>query len=209
MGNWLKNIQNILEKKDLPSEHAKNKNIWNVPNPITFLRIVITFIIIYMFIMHSSLVSIIFVFVLGMLTDFFDGYFARKLNQVTEFGRQFDILADRFLLIVTVLGIIITLVGDNLMSKMHLIQIFMMMSRELIAFPFAILAIIGGRRIPDVRFIGKITTALQAATFPLIILSIFYSIFNFSIYFSVLTCIVGIFSGIYYVYDLNLGNEKK
>ena len=207
MKNWLKNLRKILEKREIRPRKSKNENIWNVPNPITFSRIIITFIIIYMFIIEASLMSIILVFILGMLTDFFDGYLARKLNQITEFGRQFDILADRFLLIVTVLGIIITLVEDNLMNNLHLVQIFLMMSRELISFPFALLALVWGKRIPDVRYVGKLTTTLQAITFPLIILSVFYPIFNFSIYFSVLTCIIGFFSGIYYIKDLNLGSD--
>ena len=206
---WLKKIREILEKRDIRVRKKGKEKIWNIPNPITFLRIVITFIIIYMFIIGSSLLSIILVFMLGALTDFFDGYFARKLNQITEFGRQFDIIADRFLLIVTVLGIIIMLTGQNMMNNFHLIQIFLIMSRELITSPFALLALIWGKRTPDVRFIGKLATALQGVTFPMIVLSVFYPIFNFSIFFSVLTCILGLFSGLYYIRDLNLGTDGK
>lgn len=207
MKKWIKSIIKLLEKRDPQPRKNANENIWNIPNPITFSRVIISIIMIYMFIVKSSMLSIIFMFVLGMLTDFFDGYFARKLKQVTEFGRQFDMLADRLLMVVMVLGIILTLLGQDKMHWWHLMQIFMILSRELISFPFAILALVWGKRIPDVRYIGKLTTVLQALAFPLITLSVFYSAFNFSIYFSILTGIVGIFSGIYYIVDLKLGSH--
>ena len=41
--------------------------------------------------------------IFGALTDFLDGYFARRLNQVTEFGKIIDPLADK-----VCIGIIIT-----------------------------------------------------------------------------------------------------
>jgi CDP-diacylglycerol--glycerol-3-phosphate 3-phosphatidyltransferase len=40
-----------------------------------------------------------FIFLLGALTDYFDGYLARKLDQTSEWGRFFDPLADKILTI--------------------------------------------------------------------------------------------------------------
>ena len=207
MKKWFLRLKKFLEKRDIEPKRKGEEKIFNIPNPITFSRVIITFIIIYIFIIGSSLIYVTLLFILGMLTDFLDGYFARRLNQVTEFGRQFDILADRFLFIATVSGLIITLLAKGLMNNLHLIQIFMVLSREIVAFPFALLALLWGKRIPDVRYIGKMTTVLQAVTFPMIILSVFNPLFNISIYLSVLTMIVGFFSGLYYLRDLRLGKK--
>jgi len=203
----IKKIKRFLEKKIMPDKSSYGKSILNIPNPITFSRIIIAFILTYMFIIQSGLVSITIVFLIGMLTDALDGFTARKLKQVTEFGRQFDICADRFLLIVMVLGVIITIESYGLMRNWHLLQIFMIMSREIITFPFALMALGWGKVIPHVRNIGKLTTILQGITFPLIIFSVFSQAFDFSIFFSILTCISGIFSGLYYIRDLNLSKK--
>lgn len=80
----------------------------NLPNKLTFIRLVLAIPFIY-FLQESGNVSahlsltyrlIAFViFVIASLTDFFDGYLARKYNLVTDFGKLMDPLADKILVI--------------------------------------------------------------------------------------------------------------
>ncbi|MBI2452223.1 CDP-alcohol phosphatidyltransferase family protein [Candidatus Pacearchaeota archaeon] len=189
---------------------SRNENIWNMPNTLTLTRILLTFIILYFIFLDYSIILIVILFSIGMFTDFLDGLIARKFNQKTEFGRKFDMIADRFFMISVALAIIINLSLDKILQKPHFIQILMIMSREIIALPGLILAFMTGKGIPQVRWVGKSTTLMQAIVFPLIMLSVFYPFFEFSIYLVLITSILGISSGIFYINDiLKMEAEKK
>lgn len=73
----------------------------NTPNKITLARLLLIPIIVFFylaeFIPYARLVSAI-VFVVACLTDFLDGYLARKNNQVTTLGKFFDTIADKILI---------------------------------------------------------------------------------------------------------------
>ena len=90
---------------------------------------------------------------------------------------------------------------SGLLTQFHIMQIIMIMSRELIALPVAIILLTSGKGIPKVKWVGKITTALQGFTFPAIMLSISYPLFSFSIYMALVTSICGIASGLTFIND--------
>ncbi len=73
----------------------------NTPNKITLSRLLLLPIIIFFyiadFIPYGRLVATI-VFIIACLTDFLDGYLARKNNQVTDLGKFFDSIADKVLI---------------------------------------------------------------------------------------------------------------
>jgi CDP-diacylglycerol--glycerol-3-phosphate 3-phosphatidyltransferase len=181
---------------------AKIENIWNIPNFLTLLRIISALVAVYLIFSGYHIYYIAVAFVLGMVTDFFDGQIARRFNMKTEFGRQFDMIADRILIVGVALAIVIRFEITGILSPTHFYQILFMLSREIITTPIAIITMALGAGFPQVRFIGKATTFLQSVTFPLIILSIFYPIFNFSWYFAVLTGALGLISGVYYLIDM-------
>lgn len=186
----------------------KKENIWNVPNALTLSRIIITFITLYFIIADFHIIIILILFSIGMITDFLDGQIARRWKQVTEFGRKFDMIADRLLMAGVGIALILDLAFSGLMNRYYLIQIFMIFSREIISLPSAIIVMTSHMHIPKARFVGKLTTTLQGFTFPAIILSIYYSFFSFAIYLAIATCIVGIISGVSYIYDLDKIEEK-
>ena len=73
----------------------------NTPNKITLTRILMLPLIVFFyladFIPYARLVSAC-LFVVACLTDFLDGYLARKNNQVTTLGKFFDSIADKMLI---------------------------------------------------------------------------------------------------------------
>lgn len=84
----------------------------NTPNKITLSRLLLLPIIIFFylaeFVPYGRLVAAI-VFVAACLTDFLDGYIARKNNQVTTLGKFFDTIADKVLIMV---GLILITAGQ-------------------------------------------------------------------------------------------------
>ena len=88
----------------------------NTPTKLTFLRIILTIVMIIILIFPFYLVGFNFpqyevggiyirleyiiagiVFIIASLTDFLDGYLARKNNQVTDLGKMLDAIADKAL----------------------------------------------------------------------------------------------------------------
>jgi cardiolipin synthase len=72
----------------------------NIPNYLTIGRIVVIPIIIMTFYLDNSKYAHKIgasLFVLASITDFVDGYIARKFNLVSSFGKMFDPIADKLL----------------------------------------------------------------------------------------------------------------
>lgn len=73
----------------------------NTANKLTMLRVVL--IPVYLVVLYlgfaGSMYVALAVFVLASITDFVDGYVARHYNQVTDFGKFMDPLADKVLVI--------------------------------------------------------------------------------------------------------------
>ena len=101
----------------------------NIPNYLTISRIIISIIVIVFLLFPFDMMNVSFpkylidgaviidvkmiiaavLFVIASVTDFFDGYLARKYNAVSDFGKVTDAIADKIL----VNGILIILCGQG------------------------------------------------------------------------------------------------
>ena len=142
----------------------------NLPNLITWLRIILIPLIVGVFYlpddwstMPSKNLAATAIFVFAAITDWLDGYLARKLNQMSAFGAFLDPVADKLM----VVGALIVLLQlDRVESAVALIII----GREIaISALREWMAKIGKAKSVAVAFIGKIKTAGQMIAIPLLL----------------------------------------
>lgn len=79
-----------------------------LPNQLTILRIILTPIFLYLFLSNDPLhIQIsLGVFLIAALTDWYDGWLARKFNYITDWGKFWDPLADKILTSAAFLGFV-------------------------------------------------------------------------------------------------------
>jgi CDP-diacylglycerol--glycerol-3-phosphate 3-phosphatidyltransferase len=79
----------------------------NWPNGLTVARIIMGPIVLVC-LLTGAVRPAFWIFVVAMLTDLYDGYLARRSNNVTEFGKLMDPLADKVLVSLVLVGLLLT-----------------------------------------------------------------------------------------------------
>jgi CDP-diacylglycerol--glycerol-3-phosphate 3-phosphatidyltransferase/cardiolipin synthase len=137
----------------------------NVPNLLTWLRILLipVFVgIFYLPVPNQNLLATI-VFVLAALTDWLDGWLARKLDQASAFGAFLDPVADKLM----VAAALITLVQ---LARVDAVIALIIIGREIAVSALREwMAKIGEARSVAVSFVGKIKTTSQMIAIPLLL----------------------------------------
>ena len=134
--------------------------IWSIPNAFTLVRLLCLPIFLYLLFGLDNQAAA--AWMLGALgaTDWVDGYLARRLNQVSEFGKVFDPTADRLLFIVAIVAIMI----DGSMPIWFGVAV---LAREILVGLMMVIATLVFKieRI-DVTWLGKVATFLLMFAVP-------------------------------------------
>jgi CDP-diacylglycerol---glycerol-3-phosphate 3-phosphatidyltransferase len=78
-------------------ENVRNE-IWNLPNSLTLFRIfLVPFLVVVLLTKFSNFLGL-GIFLVAAITDYFDGYFARRLKKTTRLGALLDPIADKLLM---------------------------------------------------------------------------------------------------------------
>ena len=144
--------------------------IFNAPNLVTLSRIVLIPLIIGLYYLPEDWLSYYgknlaatAVFILAALTDWLDGYLARRLNQTSSFGAFLDPVADKLIVV------------GALIALLHLGRVDMLVALIIIGREIAISALrewmakVGQARSVAVAFIGKLKTVGQMMAIPLLL----------------------------------------
>ena len=78
---------------------------WNAPNILTLARIFLipVFVVFFMAGIPNWNIWAAMIFIVAALTDWLDGYLARRNNQVSDFGKLWDPIADKLLVLAALL----------------------------------------------------------------------------------------------------------
>ncbi len=127
----------------------------NLPNYLTILRIVLSFLCV-IFILRFDLLSFclaFMMFICASLTDFFDGFIARKYGKVSDLGKLLDPIADKIL----VLGVFLAFL---VLDIVNIWMVIVIMMREFIITGVRLFVLSRGRVLEAKRF-GKHKTFSQ------------------------------------------------
>jgi CDP-diacylglycerol--glycerol-3-phosphate 3-phosphatidyltransferase len=144
--------------------------ILNVPNLVTLSRIVLIPLLIGIFYLpegmltreHQNIIATA-IFILAGITDWLDGYLARRLNQMSAFGAFLDPVADKFL------------VCASLLVLVHLDRCNALLALVIIGREIAIsslrewMAQIGASKSVAVHMLGKWKTTMQMVAIPFLL----------------------------------------
>ncbi len=133
----------------------------NVPNTISIGRLVVLtpLFVVSLLVFRNPLLALIVLIVLGV-TDWADGFIARRFDQITDLGKKLDPIADR----VSQFVVCVTLVAAGLVPLW--MAVVLLLSDLLLG--ITILAKKPG--IVVVRWLGRVRTVLLMAGFPLLLL---------------------------------------
>jgi len=137
---------------------------FNLPNILASFRIALAPLMLWFMVdqsnsifvgWHSSWFDYIagLIFVIASVTDFFDGFIARKWNQMTKLGAILDPLADKMLMLAGFIGLIA-------MNRASAFAVFLILSREFFITGLRVVAVAEGKEVAS-SMAGKIKTVIQ------------------------------------------------
>jgi cardiolipin synthase (CMP-forming) len=142
----------------------------NLPILLTWLRIILIPLFVGMFYFPESLVSIPYqnlvatvIFVAAALTDWFDGWLARTLNQTSAFGAFLDPVADKLMVAAALLVLL-------KVERVDALIVLIIIGREITVSALREwMAQIGKSKSVAVSFLGKVKTAAQMIAIPMLL----------------------------------------
>ncbi len=152
---------------------------YSIPNILTFIRILIIPLLVFVYYFPPNVIGMkiaALLFGLACITDWLDGYLARKLNQTSKLGAFLDPIADK-LIVVTVL----VMIADEFGKLSILIPALIIIGREIAVSGLREwMSELGYRGSVSVSIIGKIKTTVQMIS--LFLLLYRYPIFGVPIF---------------------------
>lgn len=147
---------------------------WNAPNILTLLRIVLIplFVIAYYLPYRNAHILATVLFVVAAITDWLDGYLARRLHQLSPFGAFLDPVADKLMVAAALVMLAADprIYAEALDARVFAIVVLVILGREITVSALREwMAELGNRSRVAVSFVGKFKTTAQMFAIPFLI----------------------------------------
>ena len=148
-----------------------------LPNALTVLRIVLVPVFVIAFVMPGDAARLVAfgVFVIAGVSDWLDGFAARKLKAGSDFGRMLDPIADKVLVAVALMmlvaeGTFTQIKPNGMLSLLKLVPALIILSREILV--SGLREFLAGTRVSvPVTAVAKFKTAVQMVAIGAMILT--------------------------------------
>jgi cardiolipin synthase len=143
-----------------PEERSR---VWTIPNLLSALRLALLPLFLWLILGPEADGLAVLVLVVSGLSDWLDGYLARKLDQASKLGAILDPVADRLYILATVVGL----------AARDIIPLWLALilpARDLFLWGLVPILRTRGYSALPVHFLGKAATAALLYAFPLLLL---------------------------------------
>ena len=114
------------------------KKALNLPNTLSLIRVLLVpaFVLTLLLMRDIAVWGLVIpsvIFVVTAFTDMLDGHIARKYNLITDFGKFIDPLADKFMVISSMIAILLWMIlrGEELLALVFVWVVLIILLREL------------------------------------------------------------------------------
>ncbi|MEK7377659.1 MAG: CDP-diacylglycerol--glycerol-3-phosphate 3-phosphatidyltransferase [Candidatus Binatota bacterium] len=174
--------------------------MWTLPNLLSLFRIAIIPVLVYLLTFTDPISGLLaaFLFLVAALTDFFDGYLARRYRTVSNLGKILDPLADKLIIVTTL--IMLTAMDRAGEPEVPAWLVAVVVARETAVTLLRGIALTEAI-VMEAEELGKYKFLLQAfAVFALLVhypyLGVYFHVVG--VYFLVLSTIIALWSGVNY-----------
>jgi len=152
--------------------------VLNIPTILTLARIVLLPVILFVFYLDASWARPLccLIFLIAAITDWLDGYLARKWDIESEFGAFLDPVADKLMV-----AMVLILIVEDAASWWITLPAIIIISREItISALREWMASVGSRAKVAVSYLGKVKTTMQITALALLLYKV--DLFGLPIY---------------------------
>lgn len=146
-----------------------------LPNILTLFRLILSplalpLLLVYLLPLNTTYTNgfLAVLFIIFGLTDFFDGYFARRYKQESRLGAMLDPIADKFLIFSTLIALLT-------INRIYFYWVILLIGREFFMIGLRQVALEHAIRVP-VSWLGKVKTAMQMVYIVFVLINPHYAV---------------------------------